>query len=204
MEAHVCLSQSDISVGLARWCWKKRALPSSGEPLRSGVCLGEMPQRPSRVIPMNGAYCQFFGRKKQARVVGHSSYRRCVAVKCSKGYFRALSLWREGALGANPSFRGAFAARSLLPPQPKGAGGTPRPPPQNLFQGDEHMTSFIYKNCTVGEVTRISDLGFGFDILNERVQPILSLAFETRDDAEQARAEIARLLRRRLRSQGPH
>ena len=30
------------------------------------------------------------------------------------------------------------------------------------------MTSFIYKNCTVGEVTGMSDLSFGFNILNER------------------------------------
>ena len=67
------------------------------------------------------------------------------------------------------------------------------------------MTSFIYTNCTVGEVTRISDLGFGFNILNERAQPILSLAFKTRDDAAQARVpRPPRLLRRRLRSQGPH
>jgi hypothetical protein len=42
------------------------------------------------------------------------------------------------------------------------------------------------------EVTGISDLGFGFNILNERGQPILSLAFRTRDDAAQARAEIAK------------
>jgi hypothetical protein len=76
----------------------------------------------------------------------------------------------------------------------EGAGGTPGPPPQNLFSGDEHMTSFIYTNCTVGEVTGISDLGFGFDILNERGQPILSLAFKTRDDAAQARAEIAKIV----------
>jgi hypothetical protein len=54
------------------------------------------------------------------------------------------------------------------------------------------MTSFIYTNCTVGEVTRISDLGFGLDILNKRMQPILSLAFKTRDDAAQARADIAK------------
>ena len=54
------------------------------------------------------------------------------------------------------------------------------------------MTSFIYKNCTVGEVTGISDAGFGFNILNERGQPILSLSFRTRDDAAQARAEIAK------------
>ena len=63
------------------------------------------------------------------------------------------------------------------------------------------MTSFIYKNCTVGEVTGMSDLGFGFNILNERGQPILSLSrgqpilslsFRTRDDAAQARAEVAK------------
>jgi len=54
------------------------------------------------------------------------------------------------------------------------------------------MTSFIYKNCTVGEVTGVSDSGFGFNILNERGQPILSLAFQTRDDAAQACAEIAK------------
>ena len=54
------------------------------------------------------------------------------------------------------------------------------------------MTSFIYKNCTVGEVTRTSDLGFGFNILNERGQAILSLSFRTKDDAAQARAEMAK------------
>jgi len=54
------------------------------------------------------------------------------------------------------------------------------------------MTSFIYKNTTVGEVTGISDLSFGFNILNERGQPILSLSFRTRGDAAQARAEIAK------------
>ena len=35
------------------------------------------------------------------------------------------------------------------------------------------MTSFIYKNCTVGAVTGISDSGFGFNILNECGQPIV-------------------------------
>ena len=54
------------------------------------------------------------------------------------------------------------------------------------------MTSFIYKNCTVGEVTGMSDLSFGFNILNERGQPILSLSFRTRGDAAQACAEIAK------------
>jgi uncharacterized protein involved in exopolysaccharide biosynthesis len=54
------------------------------------------------------------------------------------------------------------------------------------------MTSFIYQNCSVSEVTEMSDLSFGFNILNERGQLILSLAFRTRDDAAQARAEIAK------------
>ena len=54
------------------------------------------------------------------------------------------------------------------------------------------MTSFIYKNCTVGEVTGTSDLSFGFNILNERGQAILSLSFRTKDDAAQARAEMAK------------
>jgi hypothetical protein len=74
----------------------------------------------------------------------------------------------------------------------EGAGGKPRTAASEPASGDERMTSFIYKNCTVGEVTGISDLGFGFNILNERGQPILSLAFRTRDDAAQARAEIAK------------
>jgi hypothetical protein len=34
--------------------------------------------------------------------------------------------------------------------------------------------------------------GYGFDILNERAQPILSLAFERRDDAERARSDVAK------------
>jgi hypothetical protein len=54
------------------------------------------------------------------------------------------------------------------------------------------MTSFIYQNCTVSEVTGVPDLGFGFNILTERAQPILSLSFKTRDDAAQARAEVAK------------
>jgi hypothetical protein len=74
----------------------------------------------------------------------------------------------------------------------EGAGGTPRTAASEPVSGDEHMTSFIYKNCTVGEVTGMSDLSFGFNILNERGQPILSLAFRTSDDAAQARAEIAK------------
>ena len=60
----------------------------------------------------------------------------CAAAKCSKGYFRALSAWREGALGASPQF--PTRLRRPFPPMRarymEGAGGTPGPPPQNLFQ----------------------------------------------------------------------
>ena len=67
------------------------------------------------------------------------------------------------------------------------------------------MTSFIYKNCTVGEVTGMSDLSFGFNILNERGQSILSLSFRTREPRCSTRRapKSPRVLRERLRSQGP-
>ena len=53
------------------------------------------------------------------------------AANARKGYFRALSARREGALGAFRSLQRAFAASSLLcaPRYMEGAGGTP-----NLFQ----------------------------------------------------------------------
>ena len=54
------------------------------------------------------------------------------------------------------------------------------------------MTSFIYKNCIVSEVMGMPTRGFGFNILNERAQPVLSLAFERKDEAEQARVEVAK------------
>ncbi len=56
------------------------------------------------------------------------------------------------------------------------------------------MTSFSYKNCMVSDVIGMRDLGYGFNILSERAQPILSFAFETRDDAVQARAEVAKVV----------
>ena len=34
--------------------------------------------------------------------------------------------------------------------------------------------------------------GYSFNILNERAQPVLSLAFERKDEAEQARVEVAK------------
>lgn len=40
--------------------------------------------------------------------------------------------------------------------------------------------------------------GYGFDIVNERAQPILSLVFERRDDAEQARVDVAKAVAKAL------
>ena len=54
------------------------------------------------------------------------------------------------------------------------------------------MTSFSFKNCTVSDVVGMPNPGYGFDILNERAQPILSLVFERRDDAEHGRVEVAK------------
>jgi hypothetical protein len=54
------------------------------------------------------------------------------------------------------------------------------------------LTSFSYKNCRVSDAVGMPNPGYGFDILNERAQPILSLIFERRDDAEQARVEVAK------------
>ena len=53
------------------------------------------------------------------------------------------------------------------------------------------MTSFSFSNCTVSDIVGTPNPGYGFDILNERDQPILSFAFERRDDAEHARVEVA-------------
>ena len=54
------------------------------------------------------------------------------------------------------------------------------------------MTSFSYRNCTVSDVMEMSNPGYRFNILNERAQPVLSLVFERRNDAEQARVEVAK------------
>ena len=54
------------------------------------------------------------------------------------------------------------------------------------------MTSFIYKNCTVSDVVGTPNPGYRFNILNERAQPVLSLTFERKDDAERARVEVAK------------
>jgi hypothetical protein len=54
------------------------------------------------------------------------------------------------------------------------------------------LTSFIYKNCTVSDVLGTPNPGYGFNILNERAQPVLSLTFVRKGDAEQARVEVAK------------
>ena len=65
------------------------------------------------------------------------------------------------------------------------------------------MTSFISQNCTVSEVTGMPDLAFGFNILNERAQPVLSLAFETKDDAAQACGEITKAVAKAIKITRP-
>jgi hypothetical protein len=55
-----------------------------------------------------------------------------------------------------------------------------------------------YQNCKVGGVLSVivhsGDVGagYGFSILSEKNRPLLTLSFETWEDAEQARAEVAR------------
>jgi hypothetical protein len=55
-----------------------------------------------------------------------------------------------------------------------------------------------YQNCKVGDVRQVkmesgeAGVGYGFSILSENSRPIVALSFATREDAEQARAEIAR------------
>jgi hypothetical protein len=58
------------------------------------------------------------------------------------------------------------------------------------------LTSFSFKNCTVSDVIGMPNRDYRFNILNERAQPVLSLVFERRDDAEQARVEVARAVAR--------
>jgi hypothetical protein len=70
---------------------------------------------------MNGAYYQVFGLKTLARVARIPDIAVAPLYNARRGFFLHLP-WREGALGANPSFRRAFAARSLLPSRNAGGG----------------------------------------------------------------------------------
>jgi hypothetical protein len=61
------------------------------------------------------------------------------------------------------------------------------------------LTSFSYRNCTVSTVSDVvgtPNPAWGFNILNERAQPLLWLAFERRDDAERARTAVAKAVGR--------
>ena len=55
-----------------------------------------------------------------------------------------------------------------------------------------------YKDCKVGVIQQMMidsaevGVGHGFSILSANNRPLCALAFATREDAEQARAEVAR------------
>jgi hypothetical protein len=54
-----------------------------------------------------------------------------------------------------------------------------------------------YQNCKVSEVmpvtlpSGVAGAGYGFSIRSENKRPLVTLSFATREDAEQARAEVA-------------
>jgi hypothetical protein len=54
-----------------------------------------------------------------------------------------------------------------------------------------------YQNCEVSEVmpmtlpSGVAGAGYGFRIRSENKRPLVTLSFGTREDAEQARAEVA-------------
>ena len=57
-----------------------------------------------------------------------------------------------------------------------------------------------YQNCKVGDVRQVkmesgeAGVGYGFSILSENSRPIVALSFATRDDADQARACVAKVV----------
>ena len=57
-----------------------------------------------------------------------------------------------------------------------------------------------YQNCKVGDVRQVkmdsgeAGVGYGFSILSENSRPIVALSFSTREDAEQARAGVAKVV----------
>jgi hypothetical protein len=59
-----------------------------------------------------------------------------------------------------------------------------------------------YQNCKVGEIISVTihsgdtGAGYGFSILSENDRPLVTLSFETWEDAEKARAEVARAVER--------
>ena len=83
-----------------------------------------------RGIPVNGAYSRTFGLKTQARVVCRPLSQRAALRMLERGIFVQYPRGVRARLGAIPSLRRAFAARSLLcaPRYMEGAGGTPPDP----------------------------------------------------------------------------
>jgi hypothetical protein len=67
-----------------------------------------------------------------------------------------------------------------------------------------------YQNCKTSEVvpvtlpSGVAGAGYGFSIRSENNRPLVTLSFATREDAEQARAEVARAVERavEVRPQG--
>lgn len=61
-----------------------------------------------------------------------------------------------------------------------------------------------YKDCKVGVIqhTRMDSaevgVGYGFSILSADNKPLCALAFGTQEDAEQARAEVARAVEKAI------
>ena len=48
-----------------------------------------------------------------------------------------------------------------------------------------------YRNCKTGDGMSVGD-GYGFNILSDRNRPVVTLEFSTRDEAKEARDEIAK------------
>ena len=63
-----------------------------------------------------------------------------------------------------------------------------------------------YQNCEVSEImpvtlpSGVAGAGYGFSIRSENKRPLVTLSFGTREDAEQARAEVANAVEKAWRS----
>lgn len=52
-----------------------------------------------------------------------------------------------------------------------------------------------YRNCKTGDVMAVGD-GYGFNIVSDRNRPLVTFELSTRDEAKQARDEIAKAVAR--------
>jgi hypothetical protein len=55
-----------------------------------------------------------------------------------------------------------------------------------VVSGDQALTSFSYRNCTVSDVMGMPNGSYGFNILNERAQPVLSIGWTTKKSEGQS------------------